>query len=212
MKRSIEKITDKPKKFWYKRWWAIVLYVLVGLWILGSLMPEEKIVYTSEKNESSSKEVLSSNIPQNSAEVKPKVETIKKPTCTDECSQSTCDESYYINCLIGADGCKDKQPKEKIKGKCGVECLSNSDCSNDKTCTSNKCNKKSDILNSLEETKKVIENYQDKTNKLNECTKLCAGDSYDIPAYRNEWYNTCYQLYYYTGMEGLDEQIADCKE
>ena len=30
------------KKQWYKKWWAIVLYVIIGLIILGSLLPEDE--------------------------------------------------------------------------------------------------------------------------------------------------------------------------
>lgn len=68
-----------------------------------------------------------------------KDEIIKESTCTDECSQPTCDGLYYIACSTGNDGCKHKQNKEKIKGECGVECLKDSDCSSDKICSANKC-------------------------------------------------------------------------
>ena len=34
-------IMTKEKKSWYKRWWAIVLYVFVGLVFLGSLVPDD---------------------------------------------------------------------------------------------------------------------------------------------------------------------------
>jgi len=49
------------------------------------------------------------------------------------------------------------------------------------------------------------------TAKINECTKLCAGEEYDTPVYRDAWYDTCSQLYYYGGEEAIDKQIADCK-
>lgn len=68
-----------------------------------------------------------------------KEEVIKKPTCNDECSQPTCEGLYYVDCLMGADLCKHKQNKEKIMGKCGVECLEHSDCESDFLCSSNKC-------------------------------------------------------------------------
>jgi hypothetical protein len=32
---------SKEKKSWYKRWWAIVLFIFIGLWIIGSLLPSE---------------------------------------------------------------------------------------------------------------------------------------------------------------------------
>lgn len=66
-------------------------------------------------------------------------EIIEKPTCVDECSQSTCDGLYNIACSVGADGCKYKQLKEKIMGKCGINCLEDSDCSTDEICSFNKC-------------------------------------------------------------------------
>jgi len=37
----------KQKKPWYKRWWAIVLYVLAGLIILGNLIGEDNTSTTS---------------------------------------------------------------------------------------------------------------------------------------------------------------------
>ena len=30
-------IEAKPKKPWYKRWWAIVLYVFIGMMIIGAI-------------------------------------------------------------------------------------------------------------------------------------------------------------------------------
>ncbi len=35
-------VDAKPKKSWYKRWWAIVLFVFIGLIILGSLIPDRE--------------------------------------------------------------------------------------------------------------------------------------------------------------------------
>lgn len=35
-------VDAKPKKSWYKRWWAIVLFVFIGLMIVGSLIPDNK--------------------------------------------------------------------------------------------------------------------------------------------------------------------------
>lgn len=34
-------IWQKPKKEWYKRWWAITIFVLIGLSIGGSLVPDD---------------------------------------------------------------------------------------------------------------------------------------------------------------------------
>lgn len=43
-------MTDQKIKPWYKRWWAIVLFVFLGLLIIGSYLPD------SEKNNSSTTE------------------------------------------------------------------------------------------------------------------------------------------------------------
>jgi len=150
----------KDKKSWYNRWWAIVLYVIIGLIILGSLMSEEKTVSTSGKSEESfPKETLEGDIPKNSIEIKTKTEASSS-----------------------------EEPKKEVTEE------------------------KLGILKQLEETKEALDDYKEKTDKLNGCTKLCAGDDYDIPYIKNEWYNTCYQLYYYGGMEALERQITECKK
>jgi len=43
--------------------------------------------------------------------------------------------------------------------------------------------------------------------KLDECTKLCAGEDINIPVIKNECYSSCYQIYYYGGEKDLDELI-----
>lgn len=37
---------DKPKKKWYLRWWMIVLYVFIGLGILGSFVDDGETTQT----------------------------------------------------------------------------------------------------------------------------------------------------------------------
>jgi hypothetical protein len=49
------------------------------------------------------------------------------------------------------------------------------------------------------------------SDKLDACTRSCAGDEYDIPAMRQYWYDDCYESYYYNGEEELDKQITDCR-
>lgn len=68
----------------------------------------------------------------------------------------------------------------------------------------------SDIQKALDDSKKALEDYKSKTSKLDECTKLCAGDDYNIPYVKDQWYLTCYQLYYYAGESALDKQITEC--
>jgi len=74
-----------------------------------------------------------------------------------------------------------------------------------------KNNPKTDTQKSLELLKERLEENQQMTLKLDECTKACAKEDYNIPAIRNDWYNVCYQLYYNLGLEEVDKQIADCK-
>ena len=59
--------------------------------------------------------------------------------CKDECSQSLCFGLDYEECIIDSDTCQHKLTKKKIKDKCGVECLSNSDCISLEQCKSYKC-------------------------------------------------------------------------
>lgn len=68
-------------------------------------------------------------------------ETVKevKPSCSDECSSNSCDDFNYIYCVRAEDGCKHRDNKGKIINKCGVECLSNSDCETNEECESYKC-------------------------------------------------------------------------
>ena len=134
---------NKEKKVWYKCWWAIVLFVFIGLIILANLVPTEEV---------DTQETLKQEVSNEKAEVK-----IVNPAT----------------------------PKKEDQ---------------------------SGIVKSLEDTKQVLEDYQEKTSKLNECTKVCAGDDYNIPRIKDEWYLTCYQLYYNLGLEALDEQIAECKK
>jgi len=46
-------------------------------------------------------------------ETKVSPDILDRDSCTNECSKSTCDGFYYINCLVGTDGCKDKQSKKQ---------------------------------------------------------------------------------------------------
>jgi len=157
----------------------------------------------------------------------------EQPGCTDECSSDSCDGFNYISCLKGDDGCKDKQNEGKVKNKCGVECLSNSDCKSDEECKNYKCEEKpkeqeaiteikdaetttdtgtgSGILDSLKELIESLEETTRINSKIDECTKICAGEDYDIPVIKNEFYLACYQIYYYAGEEELDKYIAECK-
>lgn len=45
-------VESKPKKSWYKRWWAITLFIFLGLIILGSLFGGNNSTSTSNSQES----------------------------------------------------------------------------------------------------------------------------------------------------------------
>ena len=156
----------------------------------------------------------------------PKIET--KPICNDECSTDICEGVIYFACLMQEDGCKDKIRQDKVLNKCGVECLSIDNCKSDEQCSGNyKCEKKKEkpkitsseydikapstntpsLSDALKDLQKSLEDSSRTTSKINECTKLCAGDSYNIPVVKNECYLSCYQTYYYGGEGTLDELI-----
>jgi len=62
-----------------------------------------------------------------------------EPPCSDDCSSADCYGLDYFACIMQSDGCRDKINKGKVKGKCGVECLSGSDCNKDYECKDYKC-------------------------------------------------------------------------
>lgn len=64
-----------------------------------------------------------------------------------------------------------------------------------------------DLREALEDLKETTSTYK----KVNECTELCAGENIDIPVVKGECHSSCYQIYYYTGEEGLDEYIEELK-
>ena len=150
------------------------------------------------------------------------VESQKKLDCTDQCTSPSCDDYDYINCLSGIGGCKYENNEGKIIGKCSIECLENNNCKITMECKDYKCvekqktqtvieEEKSDFQKSLEILKEKLEDNRQMTLKLDECTKACAGEDYNLPYIKDEWYSVCYQLYYYLGLEEVDKQIIDCK-
>ncbi len=66
-------------------------------------------------------------------------------------------------------------------------------------------------LNALKELAESLEKQQGIHDKIDECTKLCAGEDIDIPYVKSACHSDCYQIYYYTGEEGLDEYILELK-
>lgn len=76
----------------------------------------------------------------------------EKPRCSDECSADSCSGPEFIQCVTKDNGCKYKENKGKIKGKCGVECRSDSDCKSTEGCGDYKCVK---VAYSMNENIKV---------------------------------------------------------
>ena len=74
----------------------------------------------------------------NTAETQPAETT---PSCTNECESTECLANKQYDCVTGADGCKNKVESKIAKGKCGVECISNSDCTGQE-CIAYKCKAK----------------------------------------------------------------------
>ncbi|HII14792.1 MAG TPA: hypothetical protein HA362_00605 [Nanoarchaeota archaeon] len=61
-----------------------------------------------------------------------------EPACTEECDSSGCLGPAYYECVSKPGGCKGKSDLKVAKGRCGIECLSNSDCSGQE-CVAYKC-------------------------------------------------------------------------
>ncbi|MBI1935571.1 hypothetical protein HYS31_03960 [Candidatus Woesearchaeota archaeon] len=143
-----------------------------------------------------------------------------KCECSDKCSSDSCSGFEFISCESDLDGCKNSIRRGLIKGKCNVDCVSNSDCSSNYECLTYKCIKKisenvesqaSTISDSLKQLQEKLKEQQKINSKVDECAKLCAGEQYNIPYVKDTFWSTCYEVYYYAGEEALNEMIADCK-
>src|SRR3989344_1393904 len=55
---------SKPKKAWYKHWWAIVLFIFVGLIILGSLFGNDSSTSNNQNLGSSNTETQNTQTQQ----------------------------------------------------------------------------------------------------------------------------------------------------
>lgn len=159
----------------------------------------------------------------------------KPKSCTDECTESRCMGTDYFACTVGEDGCKHEEYRGIEFGRCGVECEEDSNCKKSMGCVKYKCIEKQEtqtktttketttkstadsggfldeLGKALEELSESLSESSELNSKLDECTRVCAGDDYDTPLIRDEFYSVCYQLYYALGMEGLEEEIERCK-
>lgn len=71
---------------------------------------------------------------------------IQKPNCTNECDSGQCVGTKYYDCVLKQDGCKSKVEWKVRKGTCGVECITNADCSGN-DCVAYKCKTPVSTLN-----------------------------------------------------------------
>ncbi len=66
-------------------------------------------------------------------------ERLVKSPCADQCNQSYCKGSSFVQCLVKLETCKKTVEIGKVIGECGVQCLSDDDCSWNETCRENIC-------------------------------------------------------------------------
>jgi len=99
-------------------------------------------------------------------------ENVKQISCADECNQNSCDGWKFVKCDEQADGCKDKVEAGLVKGKCGVVCLSNSDCTSKQKCTVNyECKEPESIIYFIGEDV-IVDDLVYKATKAESFTKM----------------------------------------
>lgn len=59
--------------------------------------------------------------------------------CSDQCTEDSCAGNEYVACVEADSSCREELNKGLTVGKCGVECLNNSDCGEAEECISNTC-------------------------------------------------------------------------
>lgn len=63
----------------------------------------------------------------------------------------------------------------------------------------------------LDVAKEKLDEYNKQTVLIDRCIKACGGEDIKIPLVRDEWWQVCYDIYYYSGEEGINNFIADCQ-
>lgn len=137
--------------------------------------------------------------------------------CEDECTIPSCNDLEFIDCIEDENECKKQQNKGKILDECRVECFSDLNCKSGQVCTDfNKCltlpEETQSLDNILKEKKEELEKQKLLDDKLDRCTKMCAGERYSVPAVKDQCYNNCYQIYYNQGEEGLDKHMINLSQ
>lgn len=96
----------KQKKSWYKRWWAIVLYVFIGLIILSNLFGQKGVSSNSNINTQSNMQINSQE------QTNPKTEETKITTSRDFC-RSIIPERINILCFNNTTNNEDNTPRTR---------------------------------------------------------------------------------------------------
>lgn len=95
------------KKLWYKRWWAIVFFIFIGLIIIGSFLPD------SSNSKSNSNVVFESNTSSQSNDCKQDSENVLCKPAMDIIGVSAMQENNFLGVLIKLNGVMPK--KEALK-------------------------------------------------------------------------------------------------
>jgi len=282
---------DKPKKKWYKRWWAIILWIFLGLGFIGSFIPDEETeittpttqpqtIPTTSQTPSPSKTPTQPATTQEKQKETPTTPKTTTPTVTkpdydlemtvdeiidtfsslteiqqeekfkqlkgqiikssfraDKIDQATLSSKYVAMQMKDIVSCKAKaffpstEKSKLLNANIGDTIIFSGKLTSYKfgfaSCVTFDNSKLIDIeegegdvvVDSTEEVREILEDLQEglgissgtiPTDKIDECTKLCAGDDYNIPEVKAVFYSTCYDINYYGGEEALDEMIADC--
>ena len=133
-------------------------------------------------------------------------------TCKiNSCVNGTCQQQTQTNCC-GNSQCEVLESHLS----CPVDC----ECTPDWQCTSwSTCNGGVKTRTCYDYS--YCETTQDKpaesqsctmsiTEKIRECARKCSGADADIPAVYYEFYEVCYELYYYVGMGEMENFMKDC--
>jgi len=133
-----EKTQKLPEREWFTKGqiaWIIIGSIFWILVILGSFLNLEE---TSQINKSIDGQE-NNIIPTKKTE-----QIISK--CQDKCSEDRCEGNNYIACLMNEEGCKYESNKGITANKCGIGCLSDDNCKQDKKCINQECIDKLSLL------------------------------------------------------------------
>ncbi len=126
----------------------VILGIVLGstFFLIKSLQSEEGIkVVLPDENEGETQftEKEANKEPETKQEPTKSIKKGEtKKACTDECAQDVCEGKKLVECVRSADGCKREEEKGYAKGKCGVSCVTNNDCSAYQVCDNYVCTRR----------------------------------------------------------------------